>query len=107
MIDEERRQLQLVIQKNRATYSRNMEKFNQLEKDYIKSKAGLDQAFLDLTMKYQQEVGEPRRCLMQAGEMTKALKWQEVKEPPELVELYATLDYAIRSVCQNIDLPHV
>jgi hypothetical protein len=54
MIDEERRQLQLVIQKNQETYRRNMEKFNQLEKDYIKSKAELDQAFLDLTMKYQQ-----------------------------------------------------
>jgi hypothetical protein len=44
---------------------------------------------------------------MQAGEVMKALKWQEVKEPPVLVELYATLDYAIRGVCQNIDLPHV
>jgi hypothetical protein len=107
MIDEERRELQLRMQKTDQFYQKNMAKFNQLEKDYREKNKGLEQTILDLTLRYQQEVGEPRRCLMQAGEMMKALKWQEVKEPPELVELYATLDHAIRSICRNQVPPHV
>ena len=66
----------------------------------------LENEHLDLVTKYQQEVGEPRRLLMQVSELMKQLNWQDVKEPPELVELYATLDQAIRSACRNRVLPH-
>lgn len=66
----------------------------------------LEDEHLDLVTKYQQEVGEPRRLLMQVSELMKQLNWQDVKEPPELVELYATLDQAIRSACRNRVLPH-
>jgi hypothetical protein len=71
-----------------------------------KSFRELENVHLDLATKYQQEVGEPRRLLMQVSELMKQLNWQDVKEPPELVELYATLDQAIRSACRNRVLPH-
>jgi hypothetical protein len=82
--------------KAQKEYGELMDKYHEVEK-----------ALLKVTMQYQKEVGEPRRCLMQAGEMMKALNWQEVTEPPELVELYATLDHAIRSTCHTRVLPHV
>ena len=66
----------------------------------------LENVHLEFVTKYQQEVGEPRRLLMQVSELMKQLNWQDVKEPPELVELYATLDQAIRSACRNRVLPH-
>jgi len=82
--------------KAQKEYGELMDKYHEVE-----------QGLLKVTMQYQKEVGEPRRCLMQAGQMMKELNWQEVTEPPALVELYATLDHAIRSTCHNQDLPHV
>ena len=54
----------------------------------------LEEAYFDLTKRYQTEVGEPRRMLLQIKELMGKFDWKAIEEPPELREVLATLNWA-------------
>ena len=59
--------------------------------DMKKKMDELEDALLDATRKYQAEVGEPRRMLLQAKEYMDKFDWKALQEPPELREVLALI----------------
>ena len=54
----------------------------------------LEEAYFEITKRYQHEVGEPRRLLLQSKELMTQFDWQAIKEPPELRQLLAAINQA-------------
>ena len=52
--------------------------------DMEKKMDEMEQALLDSAVRYQSEVGEPRRMLLQAKEHLDKFDWRAIKEPPDL-----------------------
>lgn len=58
----------------------------------------LEDAYFELSKKYQSEVGEPTRILLQAGRWMDRFDWRGVTQPPELVEVLALVNAAVKKV---------
>jgi hypothetical protein len=62
--------------------------------DMEKKMDEMERALLDSAVRYQSEVGEPRRMLLQAKEHLDKFDWRAIKEPPDLKEALALVYYA-------------
>jgi hypothetical protein len=62
----------------------------------------LEQAYFELSTRYQSEVGEPRRLALQAREYLTKFDWESINEPPELREVLALVNQIANRFDQNL-----